>query len=631
MMRPISRSWTVITGFGFVLALVSLILLRLFPGYTWFELGAPVLAFHNATTPIFEVAPLRKDAFYVVSVLSDTAAPFQLFFTYPDHQTSKALVFGQTRSDSARPLQSVIQARHENASAAITIVPRPGSGVAAITFRLLQVSQLNPRYYVWRNLIRAVSCLVLLLTGLQLIWRLYCRLAEKEWSVPQFGRLRPAVWWAVCLLVLGAGFDATFLKQRHQGLFETPFHSSVSGWDSSFYYFWLRSAMVDGDLDFADDLLYCDTLSLPHRQEIVRNAPRTATGLIPNKYPIGLALLCLPWYAAGSLSAHVANLFGKGVLYDGWGPVYQFFLVCGQAVYAIAGLYYAYRILLEYFSPALAVCAAMFGWLGSPLFFYQTLDVFMSHNVMFFAMTGAYYYSYRLMERPERLILWFLVGLLSAFVILARYQGAIMLIFPAAICIRELVRDLRRWSGFMIACLAGAGPIALQVIAWKVVFGSFFLYTYQGETFSWRHPHLFEVLFSPFHGLFNWHPMMLVGFGGFLAWVAIARRDIATGCFACSLALAIYINAAWDCWWFGASFGSRAFETCTLFSMFGIAYLLTAMLRRLFVFHAISFALLLLVLWNMNMMWLSAHGRLPLEHPVTWRERLEISKKYWSS
>ena len=45
------------------------------------------------------------------------------------------------------------------------------------------------------------------------------------------------------------GISSYLFVDRIGGLFQTPFQSSIRGWDDSFYYFWLRSFFVDGDFD----------------------------------------------------------------------------------------------------------------------------------------------------------------------------------------------------------------------------------------------------------------------------------------------------------------------------------------------------------------------------------------------
>jgi uncharacterized membrane protein len=60
----------------------------------------------------------------------------------------------------------------------------------------------------------------------------------------------------LCLAVLGA-FVVPF--------FQIGKLSLLRGTDNTFYYFWLRSAMVDGDWDFANDLEACNTLTENYR------------------------------------------------------------------------------------------------------------------------------------------------------------------------------------------------------------------------------------------------------------------------------------------------------------------------------------------------------------------------------
>ena len=631
-----------VSFFVAVLAAGALVATKTWPSVDSFRLGAPAFEVQDTdAVPGSQLGPVRlgNGRYYVIDLRSNATTPFRIFFTYKDKGTSKKLIVDPRLVGETRQYKSVIRADRDDPAAQVTTAPEGGPPFEDIHFQQVSVSQMDPVVYVWRELIRVAAIVALSAACLYLVWSSFQRraaspaIAGRTPASPQavgFWKVRRLGCWALFLLLIGGCFDAFFIQDEDSRLFETPFQSVITGWDGSYYYFWLRSVMVDGDIDFSNDLLYCNTMPPDYRVWIVEHTPRTKTGLIPNKYPIGWALLAVPWYLAGDLTAQLINWFHGHVAYDGFGPVYQVFLAFGQLVYASVSLYFSYRIVAEYMTPAAAACGLVLGWLGAPQFFYQTTDLFMSHNVIYFAMTAAYFFTQRLRERPERLGTWFLVGFFSAFVILGRYQGGIMLLFPGIVCLQEAGKNFRRLPGLLVAIVGGALPLLVQMIAWKFMYGSYFLYTYTNETFSWFHPHIYEVLFSPFHGLFSWNPMMLVGFLGFLAWAARSRRYTEAICFTLSLLLAIYINGAWDVWWFGAAFGSRAFECCTLFSMLGIGFLLSSLSRKTVAFHATAFALLILAVWNMNLMWMSKSGNLPFEVPVTWKQRIDMSVTYWS-
>jgi hypothetical protein len=123
---------------------------------------------------------------------------------------------------------------------------------------------------------------------------------------------------------------------------------------------------------------------------------------------------------------------------------------------------------------------------------------------------------------------------------------------------------------------------------------------------------------------------MAIGSVGFLLWVW-REKSLMAWCFLASYLAYLYINAAWDCWWFGASFGARAFESSTLFAMIGLAYLLKLAGGRRVLYSSLAGACLLLALWNLNLIWIAeSRGGIPWEVPLTNPQKFEISKKYWS-
>ena len=124
-----------------------------------------------------------------------------------------------------------------------------------------------------------------------------------------------------------------------------PYKSAVSGSDNSYYYFWLRAAMVRHDVDFARDVRECATMPEALRRTTLA-LERTPRGLLPNKYGVGWAVSSVPWYLLGSGASRVL-----GLSLDGYGPAYQTALFLGQLVYAVASLGLAWRIALLFARP----------------------------------------------------------------------------------------------------------------------------------------------------------------------------------------------------------------------------------------------------------------------------------------
>jgi hypothetical protein len=85
-----------------------------------------------------------------------------------------------------------------------------------------------------------------------------------------------------------------------------------------------------------------------------------------------------------------------------------------------------------------------------------------------------------------------------------------------------------------------------------------------------------------------------------------------------SFLLVLMLNATWHSWWFGVSFGNRAFEGAVLPAMAGLAYLFVrtsqpSRLHRL-VILAVGFG----IAWNVMLFVLFLTKRIPSEAPVTW-------------
>lgn len=577
---------------------------------------------------------LVKGRHYLIEVDRMVGGRFEVRLAYSNGQRSRPLLLDRRWGNSGALFRASLPAEMTDPAAVLRLDPiSPGVG----RFDHLRVVGLQTRFFTLRTLLNfgrypAIAIvLIALIQGLVLAARQLSRVPSRiAAAMSGDPALRTVRLWALGLVLVSVGFGGTMVVKRYHQLYLQPYYPAVCGLDDSYYFFWLRSVMVDGDVDFANDLLYCDTMPLEMRRDIVQTSERTKLGLLPNKYPIGWALMEAPWYCAADLTAQAADCFGADIPYDGWHVLYQTWLVLGQLVYACLGLYLAYRIVAYYLPGPIALCGVSLTWLASSVFYYQMDQVSMAHNVMFFAGASAFFWTQRLRDQPDRYLYWALTGMSCALVILARYQGGVLLLFPGWLCLQLFLKRPARIGQLMLAMAIGAGLLSLQLLAWRAVFGSWLVYSYAGERFYWLKPQLFNVLFSPLHGLFNWHPVMLVGFVGFAIWAVRSRWHTDAACFAGSLLLVTYVNAAWYCWWFGGSFGLRSFEVCTIFAMIGVSYLLGQLWRvRRAAFYGMATCLLLLGIWNVNLAWMVEQGRLPGEAALTWRQRFDMVEKYW--
>ncbi|MBW8780839.1 MAG: hypothetical protein JF599_02970 [Verrucomicrobia bacterium] len=404
-------------------------------------------------------------------------------------------------------------------------------------------------------------------------------------------------------------------------LAEIPQRSALRGSDNTFNYLWLRSLMVGGDWDFRDDLAVCDTLT-PEYREASLALPLTPAGRLPNKYGIGWALVSLPFYLVADGVVATGRVLGVWTLArDGYNPVYQISLQTGHFLLAGVALALAYRVIRRWCAREPAVMGVALIWAASPLLYYQTSNLSMSHGVAFFAITLCLYGLVRAEESFDATWPWWLAGMGLGLAVITRFQTAVYGLIPLWVLVdfARKSRDAMAVGRATLGLVAGAAPlIALQLFAWKIVYGSWLVFSYgaDGERFAWLHPEVVRVLFSPNHGLFYWHPLLAAGAAG-LAILAWHKRGLALAGGVAFVAM-IFVNAAWWCWWFGASFGGRAFDGAFLFLMAGWAYLygrLPARWSRMLFAGSVALAG-----WNCLLLVLYRLAVIPRNGPVSYEE-----------
>ncbi len=413
-------------------------------------------------------------------------------------------------------------------------------------------------------------------------------------------------------------------------LAEIPYRSALRGWDNSFYFFWVRSAVIDGDWDFANDLAEANTIA-DKDQDRAAAMPKTEIGLIPNKYGIGWGLLTLPWFLAADLLVRALNTFGLSVARDGFGPIYQIICLVGHFLYAFIGLYFAFQVLRRFFPTAITSVTLLAIWSGSPLIFYQTINLGMSHNLVFGLTALSLYLAFRIRDQSDHPSIgnWLLLGATAGTLIIVRYPAGLYLLLPLAIVLPSFFQDPISRKQALLSIPAFLAPIAAQMVAWKQVFGKWIVFSYglEDKGFSWTSPKLWEILFSANHGFFYWHPLLLLGFAGFCIFFFPRYKIWAWGLL--SFGLMTYLNASWSSWNLASSFGYRGLEIGWIIGLIGLASLLQFFLDRPVPTRVILGLCLFLGLWNLNLSILYRFEVVSRNGPVTYEETLSTSASFY--
>jgi len=392
---------------------------------------------------------------------------------------------------------------------------------------------------------------------------------------------------AILLLYMVTNFLHLSWKQTD------PADRGVIKWDVISYYSYLPATFIYGDvtLGFLDDPpegFKNDNKFWPSRLE---NGNR----LIVTS--MGLSVLYAPFF----FMAHaLAPLFGEAR--DGFGAIYQFFLVISALVYVVLGFVLLKNLLLKYFKPLVTAATLLAIAFGTNLFYYSTFEAAMSHSYNFFLIVLFMVTVIRWYEKPG--VVWaLLTGALFGFITLVRPTN-ILVIF---ILVLWDVKSWKEFTGrigfflhkFHLVLLMMAAFIAVwipQLLYWKAITGQYLFFSYgaKGDTFYFLHPQILDSLFSYKKGWFVYTPMMLLAVAGIpILWKRLPQFFFPVLLLLLSM---IYVQSSWWCWWFGGGFGLRAYIDIYGIMAIPLAVMLEVILLRSRKFFSLAGTALIMAL-----------------------------------
>ena len=431
---------------------------------------------------------------------------------------------------------------------------------------------------------RGILWILLLLFGLPLLTVFRDKTARLWRQCMERDRIAPLLLFLLFTLVLLWSWD---IPLRIEG-------------DGVGYYSYLRSAVIDGDLKFANESKTLESW----RYGLPLPTDNTQTGFVPNPYSIGPALLWSPFFLLVLISGPLLAPLGLSFPLDGYSLPFLYGVSLGARIYGLLALWMLYRSLRRLFSPFVSLTALLAVWLATPLTYYFVAETFMSHLLSFFAVS-LLIYTVSLHGGRKSPLGWSLIGASLGLTGLVRWQDLTFGILPLAVLLalwfgKRLTPKERLLTG---AAFGGGALVVLlpQLFIFRILYG-FWLGIPQGTEFVSLVPrHLWEVLFSPLHGLFSWHPLTLLAVIGLLA--ATTRRvwRVTALWFLTAFALQVLFNSTLPQWWGGHAFGMRRLINSAPLWTFGFAFLLTLGSRRKVWIPSLTLLALLLSLVNFSL------------------------------
>lgn len=350
---------------------------------------------------------------------------------------------------------------------------------------------------------------------------------------------------------------------------------SVIDWDVKSYYAYLPAFFIHNDLS----LNFIETN--PEEYGKWYWPATTPTGGKCIVTSMGLSVLYAPFFLIGHLAAHLG-----GFNTEGYSEPYAFALHFSALFYLIIGLFFLRKLLLNYFNQLTTFITLLLVFFGTNLFYYTAYSATMSHSYGF-ALIAVFIYLVNKWHEKQSIRYTILIGLLAGLIALIRPTNILVLLIlffwnvssfrDLGLRVKFFLRNYRLVILMAVLFFLVWFP---QFLYWKSVAGRFLYFSYEGldSNFYWGNPQIRNTLVSFRKGWWIYTPIMFVAS---LSIALMYTRFKALFLTVLVFLIAnIYVQSSWWCWWFGGSFGHRAFIDSYALMAFPLAVLIAFLLNK---------------------------------------------------
>lgn len=313
-------------------------------------------------------------------------------------------------------------------------------------------------------------------------------------------------------------------------------------WDIANYYSYLPAFFDnDGSFEFKSDLF--ENNYLPKNLINGKHLPKTT---------YGLSVLYAPLYGLGYKIA-----INQNNDLNGFSEPFFTVLHWGTIFYAFLGILVLRFFLIKYFSEIVTTITIAILFLGSTLFFYSVSWPEMPHGLLFLLFSCFLLFSAKWHESPNLKYSLIIGGLIGLITLIRPTDIIIVLLFVFWPNSKIHLLLKTKWKYFIVMGLVCFTLWIPQLIFWHDRTGQWLYFSYPGEQFFWNDPQLINVLFSYRKGFFVYSPLIFLCFIGFF-FLKDKLKPFKIILLLITI-INIYIISCWWDWFFGGSFGARAF------------------------------------------------------------------------
>jgi hypothetical protein len=350
----------------------------------------------------------------------------------------------------------------------------------------------------------------------------------------------------IFLIIAGIVFTIFNIKAWKQ-------ENRVINWDVLEYYSYLPATIIHKDisLKFTEgNPAHFSKKFWPHR------APNNALVL---KMTMGMSILYSPFF----MMAHYYTLFTKDFAADGFTIPYQLALILSSVFYIFLGLLFLRNTLLRFFTPLVTAITLLLITAGTNLYFYASFEAAMSHAFSFFLFSAFLFFTVS-WHKNITLKKTFYLGILTGMITLIRPTNTVIILF-------FIFYGITNWKSLQMKILRlldahrhiiFMGIIAFlvwvpQLMYWKHITNQWLYYSYGDQGFFFDQPQILNGLFSFRKGWFIYTPLMMVAITAILLHLRYLKEFFLP--LLVFLVVNVFVVLSWWCWWYGGSFGLRAF------------------------------------------------------------------------